>query len=274
MQVNPQASASLSNARNNYYGRTAPSAISTGNTLQTNTTVGNDLEKAQSVNLSYNLGVSLDYALSEKFSLQSGLFYLYNNSQITTDHYLQNINNQEKYPEFMALIQPASSGPNGYALDATTQYSNSPGPSSGFQNMELVMADKYVNSYPGVSEIMVYNTYQYLSIPLSLHYKLLDQKVSTEIGAGVAADIFMKNTIGNPDENIATQEFNRSSSGPYRDLGFSGLVSARVNYQFSSRYNVYVVPSYRTALTPFTNSIIVSSRPNSFGIGTGFQYRF
>jgi outer membrane scaffolding protein for murein synthesis (MipA/OmpV family) len=102
----------------------------------------------------------------------------------------------------------------------------------------------------------------------------LDQKVSTEIGAGVAADIFMKNTIGNPDENIATQEFNRSSSGPYRDLGFSGLVSARVNYQFSSRYNVYVVPSYRTALTPFTNSIIVSSRPNSFGIGTGFQYRF
>jgi hypothetical protein len=37
---------------------------------------------------------------------------------------------------------------------------------------------------------------------------------------------------------------------------------------------VYVEPSYRAALTAFTNSAIVSSRPNSFGIGTGFNYRF
>jgi hypothetical protein len=143
-----------------------------------------------------------------------------------------------------------------------------------FQNLEMAVADKYTNAYPGVTEVVVYNTYQYMSIPLSLHYKLLDKKISTDIGAGVAADLFMKNTIGNPEENIANQAYDRGNKGPYKGMGFSGLFSARVKYKIASRYSVYVEPNYRTALTPFTNSLIVTSRPNSFGIGTGFQYRF
>jgi hypothetical protein len=272
MQVNPQASASLSNARNNYYSyaysrNVAP--VSVGNTLQSSTNVGEELEQAGNVNLSYNVGVDVGYALSEKFSLQSGLRYLHNNSRITTDNYLQNINSQEKYPEFMALIQPSVSG---NTMDRL-QYANAP-MADAFQNLEVAVANKYAASYPGVTEVLVYNTYQYLSIPLSLHYKLLDKKVSTDIGAGVSADIFMKNTIGNPEENISNQEFSRSDNGPYRDMSFSGLFSARVNYKVSSRYSVYLQPSYRTALNSITHSALVSSRPNAFGIGTGFQYRF
>lgn len=274
IQVNAEASASLSNARNTYYNRTAaPAYIGNKNALQNNTSVGKELEQAQSVNLSYNVGVDVGYALSEKFSLHSGLLYLHNNSQITTDNYLQNISNQEKYPEFMALIEPST--PNQNMLD----FSNAPSPVStptanAFQHVELLNADKYPTSVPGVTEVMVYNTYQYISIPLSVHYILLDKKLSTAIGAGVSADLFVKNTIGNPEENIINQEFNRSSNGPYRDMSFSGLISAKVNYKISSKYSVYLQPSYRTALNSITNSALVSSRPNSFGIGTGFQYRF
>jgi hypothetical protein len=271
MQVNPQATASLSNVRNNFSGR-ASSPLSNFQPAQNNVAVGSELENAESVNLSYNVGVNVGYALSEKFSLQSGLLYLYNNSQITTENYLQNVSNQEKYPEFMALIAPTTSSNN--SLDF---YNLSPANMSAgyaFQNLEMAVADKYTNAYPGVTEVVVYNTYQYMSIPLSLHYKLLDKKISTDIGAGVAADLFMKNTIGNPEENIANQAYDRGNKGPYKGMGFSGLFSARVKYKIASRYSVYVEPNYRTALTPFTNSLIVTSRPNSFGIGTGFQYRF
>jgi hypothetical protein len=268
IQVNPQASASLSHVRNSYFNTAAP--VSTGNTIQPNAVVGKELENAQSVNLSYNVGMNVNYALSKKFSLQSGLLYLYNQSQITTDNYLQNISNQEKYPEFMALIQPAASNSNNLQLYSDPLPASAPTMDAALQNI----TDRYATSYPGVTEVMVYNMYQYLSIPLSLHYKLIDKKVSTHVGAGVAADVFMKNTIGNPEENITNQEFNRNNNGPYRKMGFSGLVSAKVKYKISSRYSVYVEPSYRTALTPFTNSLIVSSRPNAFGIGTGFQYRF
>jgi hypothetical protein len=175
----------------------------------------------------------------------------------------------------MALIQPTASS----SSQNDMGFTNMPVPSSlptadGFQNMEQSIAEKYAMSYPGITEIMVYNTYQYLSVPLSLHYKVLDKKVSTDLGAGLSADVFMKNTIGNPQENVAKEEFNRSSKGPYRGLGLSGLLSAKVHYKISSRYSVYLTPSYRTALTSFTNSLTVSSRPNAFGIGTGFQYRF
>lgn len=273
MQVNPQASASLSNARNMYYNRTAaPAPVNTFHTLQSSASVGKELEQAENINLSYNVGVDVGYALSGKFSLHSGLLYLHNNSQITTDNYLQNSSNQEKYPEFMALIQPSFSNTN-------ADYAYAPAPvnvpaNTQFQTLEMAIANKYSNAYPGVTEVIVYNTYQYLSIPLSLHYLLLDKKVSTTLGAGVSADLFMKNTIGNPDDNVTNQEFTRSDNGPYKNMSFSGLVSARVNYKISSKYSIYLQPSYRTALNSVTNSALVSSKPNAFGIGTGFQYRF
>jgi hypothetical protein len=273
IQVNPQASASLSNARNMYYNRTAaPVPVNTYHTLRGNTSVGKELENAENINLSYNVGVDVGYALSEKFSLHSGLLYLHNNSQITTDNYLQNSSNQEKYPEFMALIQPSFSNTN-------ADYAYAPAPvnvpaNTQFQTLEMAISNKYAESYPGVTEVIVYNTYQYLSIPLSLHYQLLDKKVSATIGAGVSADLFMKNTIGNPEDNVTNQEFNRSDNGPYKNMSFSGLVSARVNYKISSKYSIYLQPNYRTALNSVTNSALVSSKPNAFGIGTGFQYRF
>ena len=130
------------------------------------------------------------------------------------------------------------------------------------------------NTYPGVTQVMVQNLYRYISVPLRLQYKLIDKKLSTSVGAGVAADVFLKNTIGNTDAKVPEVEFNRQNNNIYKSIGISGLLSARVNYEFGGRYSVYVEPSYRTALSSFTRSEEIRSLPNSFGVGTGVQYRF
>lgn len=230
-------------------------ALNQQRTLRTSD-LGNDLANARTLGISYNIGVDVGYALSEKFSLQSGVQYLYNNSQVTTDNYLEEFMSREKYPAFVSLIS-----------DEPVVAENVP--------LSSVGTGRVVSSYrTGVTEVAVYNTYQYLSVPVRLQYKIAGNKLSTSVGAGLAADIFLRNSIGNSAENVNTINFDGAGSSVYRAVGLSGLLSARLNYKVASRYNFFLEPGYRLALTPFTRSSLVKSKPDSFGIGTGIQYRF
>jgi hypothetical protein len=112
-----------------------------------------------------------------------------------------------------------------------------------------------------------------MSIPVRLHYKIIDKRLSTSIGAGIAADVFLNNKIGNKDANINATNLD-SQASIYKSIGMSGIFSTKLDYEISSRYSIFLEPSYRTALTSFTKSYIVKSLPSAFGIGTGFQFRF
>lgn len=271
MQVSPTPAASA-NAKSAFSGYN-DATLSTGQTASMGSPVSQDLQDAENFGLSYNVGLNVQYALSEKFSLQSGLQYIHNNSQITTDNYLENFYSKERYPVFLSVlgVENASTAVlanNNFMMEG--QVATVPSPTSS--NTEI--QDQADNKYPGVTKVLVQNLYQYMSIPFRLQYKLLNRKLSTSVGAGLAADLFLKNTIGNTEANVSMVEVNRQNNTVYKALGISGLLSARVNYQLSGKYSVYVEPSYRAALSSFTRSAEVKSLPNTFGVGTGLQYKF
>ena len=111
---------------------------------------------------------------------------------------------------------------------------------------------------------------------MRLVYKVLNRKVRASVGAGMSADVFVRNRIGGGANNVKTIEITPSSNSAYRNLGFSGLLSLKVDYSLGSgsRYSVFIEPAYRKALTSFTASSSLESFPSWWGIGTGFQYRF
>ncbi|QHT71566.1 hypothetical protein GXP67_35330 [Rhodocytophaga rosea] len=263
----PVASA---NAKQAFSAYNSATNLSPGQTANSGSAVGRDLQNAENFGLSYNLGMNVQYALSEKFSLQSGLQYMHNNSQIVTDNYLENFSNQERYPVFLNVLGTNNAA--AFLADNAVILNQNALP--GTPNADVESLRSLQNTYPGVTQVSVQNLYQYISVPVRLQYKLIDKKLSTSVGAGVAADVFLKNTIGNTDAKVPEVEFNRQNNNIYKSIGISGLLSARVNYEFGGRYSVYVEPSYRTALSSFTKSDEIRSLPNSFGVGTGFQYRF
>lgn len=274
MQVNPVSTASLSNFKTAYNGYNNPTTLSPGQKSPNSSLVNNDLQDAENLGFSYNVGINVQYALSERLSLQSGLQYMHNNSQITTDNYLEDFSNRERYPVFFSTLgvenATATVIAQNFSNDIINEQDMIPAVAERTLNAEPTLS----NTYPGVTEVLVENLYQYVSIPMRMHYKLINRRLSTSIGAGLSADIFMKNTVGNTSANIPVVEFNKRNNSIYKDVGVSGLVSAKLDYRFSGRYSFYIEPSYRSAITSFTKSGSVKSMPNSFGIGTGFQYRF
>jgi hypothetical protein len=267
-RTSPATSASAKQAFSRYNSATN---LSTGQTASSASPVARDLQNAENLGLSYNVGMNVQYALSEKLSLQSGLQYMHNNSQIVTDNYLENFSNKERYPVFLNVLG-ANNSQVAFLADNTAVQDQNPFP--GVPNVSMEPQKELQNTYPGVTQVSVKSLYQYISVPLRLQYKLIDKKLSTSLGAGVAADVFLKNTVGNTEANVPEVAFNRQNTNIYKSIGISGLLSARVNYEFGGRYSVYVEPSYRTALSSFTRSDEIRSLPNSFGVGTGLQYRF
>jgi hypothetical protein len=122
--------------------------------------------------------------------------------------------------------------------------------------------------------IPVRNVYEYVGIPVRVNYKLLTRKLGATLGAGVSGDVFLSNHFGNEDEGIDEIHINSTKGTAYRKWGISAWLGLKMQYRFARKYSVFVEPSYRTAVTSFTNTPALQSRPSLFGVGTGLQMLF
>ncbi len=240
--------ASLSNA---YTSRTAVSPVA------------QDLSRITRPGIAYTTDVQVGFSLSERFSLQGGVQYRYDNSQLEVSQYLADVAGNRLQPVFYDVLNNSAAN-----ADALVMEKSPPAP--------LQASSVYVATFNNAQAQVVDNTYQYMGFPMRLVYKVLNRKVRASVGAGMSADVFVRNRIGGGANNVETIEITPSSNSAYRNLGFSGLLSLKVDYSLGSgsRYSVFIEPAYRKALTSFTASSSLESFPSWWGIGTGFQYRF
>ena len=242
----------------------APS--SSGNTFNSRTAVSpaaTDLSRITRPGMAYTTDVQVGFSLSKRFSLQGGVQYRYDNSQLEVSQYLADVVGNRLQPVFYDVLNNSAGN-----ADAVAQAGTPPAPLQG--------NSVYFATYNTAQAQVVDNTYQYVGFPMRLVYKVLNRKVRASVGAGMSADVFVRNRIGGGANNVKTIEITPSSNSAYRNLGFSGLLSLKVDYSLGSgsRYSVFIEPAYRKALTSFTASSSLESFPSWWGIGTGFQYRF
>jgi hypothetical protein len=120
----------------------------------------------------------------------------------------------------------------------------------------------------------VQNVYKYVGIPVRVNYKLLDRKLGATLGAGVSGDVFLSNRFGNEDRGISEVHITSTKGTAYRKLGISAWLGLKMQYRFTRKYSAFLEPSYRAAITSFTNTQTLQSRPSLFGVGTGLQMLF
>lgn len=225
-----------------------------------------DLEAASAQGLSYQTGLRLEYALSRRLSVQSGVDYLYNSSNVDTYSYMSNAMTNQKQTVFASLLNYENQVRGDQRMNDTppnpeydSQFLNAPPPG------RLSYAE---------SVIPVQNVYKYVGIPVRVNYKLLDRKLGAILGAGVSGDIFLQNRFGNEDKGIDEVHITSTKGTAYRKLGLSAWLGLKMQYRFARRYSLFLEPSYRTAVTSFTNTPALQSRPSLFGVGTGLQMLF
>ena len=195
-------------------------------------------EEDHRTGLSMSFGFDMGVRLSHRWHLSSGIQYLNNNVQSSTNAILDH-----KTPIFSSVIE---------SLDLSDSRSN-----ITFEPTELD------------------NTFQFLSIPVQAGFLVLDKRVKLLVNAGVASDVFLKNKISAVDGSLESITINPGSDAPFRSVYFSGLVGAEASYEFMPRYLITLEPRYKLAISDFTRpETSYTSLPSSFGIGVGVKYIF
>jgi hypothetical protein len=188
--------------------------------------------------LSMTVGLEMGMQLSGRWQLSSGIQYLNNNVQSTTNLVLNN-----RTPVLFS---------NAASLDRN---------------------ELNENATYGATELD--NTFQFISIPIQAGYMLVDSRVKFQLNAGVSSDVFLKNKITAVDRSLESVTINSGSDAPFRSVYFNGLIGAQASYEFLPRYLITLEPRYKMALSEFTKSNhAYTSLPSSFGIGVGVKYVF
>ena len=259
-----QHSPTFMNAVNNYSAANFGNARVDASTLSA---ANRDLETATAQGLSYQTGVRLEYALSRRLSVQSGVDYLHNSSSVSTNAYVQNSLNGRNEPAFASIVnygnQSRAESMTAADGSASVEYGSS---------FNDVPSGRFLNQ--SASVIPVQNVYKYVGIPVRVNYQLLTRKLGATLGAGVSGDIFLSNRFGNEQAGLDEVHITSTKGTAYRKLGFSAWLGLKMQYRFARKYSVFLEPSYRTALTSFTNTPALQSRPALFGVGTGLQMLF
>ncbi|GJM29756.1 MAG: hypothetical protein DHS20C17_23910 [Cyclobacteriaceae bacterium] len=215
-------------------GTAANALASPGSTAFSNPSIG----EQHNSGLSMSIGMEMGMRISDRWQLSSGLQYLNNSIQSSTNLVIDNT------PVFSSTIE---------SLDLS----------------ESRLSD--VSYEPAELD----NTFQFLSVPVLAGYLVVDRKVKLLLNAGIASDFFLKNRISAVDQTLESVTINPGSSAPFRSVYFNGLLGAQASYEILPRYLVTLEPRYKLAITDFTRpEVSYTSSPSSFGVGVGIKYVF
>ncbi|REE01226.1 hypothetical protein [Marinoscillum furvescens] len=205
--------------------------------------VREDMSAGETVSFGVNFGVKL----SDRWVLESGLQYARAEATTVTNIAIQTSAYQEVIP-------------------ATSQV----------QSVEKVNStlrrDKVVEYE--YRDIDLNNQFEFAAVPVKAGYRLLDDRLSLELNAGVIANVYLGNKLSGSDD-VASITIGPGNESPYRDLSFSGLAGVEMGYQLFRNFDVVVEPNYRRALSPLTKQNSgFRANPAGFGLMTGIRYNF
>lgn len=194
-----------------------------------------------------SMGVNFGLKLSDRWTIESGVQYVRADATTQTNLVIESSKVQEVIP-VSAQIR-------------------------GIPQVESIIGSEQVIEYD-YKDIDLDNQFQFASIPIKAGYLVLDKQFSIEINAGVAANLYLGNTLSDPSNNIDLT-IGPGSSSPYREISLSGLAGVQFGYQLLNRFDLILEPNYRQSINSLTkNGSSFSANPSGFGIMSGIRFRF
>ena len=190
---------------------------------------------------SYAYGLNMGYGFSKRFVLIGGMSYMYNNTSTSVHSYIEETVSKAKYPNQAIVIERAST-----SIETVNQ---------------------------SATDIILNNSYEFISVPISVGYYMIDKKFKWMLSAGFTTDFLLKNTISDTGNNFETVEFKPNGNSPYNPAYLNGTFGSQINYTLGKHYRFSLEPSYRYGLSYLTRQeATFNSRPSSFTVSAGIAY--
>jgi hypothetical protein len=192
---------------------------------------------AASTGTSYSYGVSVGKTVAKRLVLMTGISYL--NQSID---YNSNI-----------VVLDASNQSKAYLADIVSEATN------------LATTTPYT----------IRNTNEFVSFPLQAGYLILNRKAGIQLNAGVAADLFYRNTIADQSGRISSYSQNAGDNSVYRTVNWTGLLGTELSYKMNNHYRISLVPGFRYSFDSVLKSTTGSTiNPLVWDVGFRFKYIF
>jgi hypothetical protein len=184
----------------------------------------------------FSMGVNMGSRLTNKWIIQGGVSYLTQSINYTSNFAAVNANNQS-YAAVADFMNKSS------AVAATTPYQ--------------------INSLN-----------EFVSIPVQAGYLLVDEAFGLQINSGIAADLFMQNTLTDKSGQLSGTTTGTGENSPFRSVSWAGLMATELSYKIGNSYRVSLVPGVRYSLNSIVKSEIATSNPLVWDIGFRCRYIF
>lgn len=242
------------------------------------------LSEVESGKISYSGGLELGYRASDRLSVHTGLVYARMGigvSEVYTtydrnayvDDFMQVPGNTE------ALIVSNSTGfirENQAEMDRQFISSNSTNKLS-IEDGRPVFTEEYTEITANSPDLAltggtVDQFFHFLEIPFMLRYKIIDRKTDLRVLGGISTNFLLGSRVyyleGGDSREIGTVD-------DLRTVNYSGNIGFGLDMELSKTLEFLFEPQVKYYLNSINGpENFVESRPYSFGLYTGFRYRF
>lgn len=221
------------------------------NTLTNGSPINEALsENSKSTDDAISLGLKVNYQLTNKINIQSGVNKLelaYNtknvNATLSSAKYAANNINTDKPG---VILAPSSTKP----LDDSQASAN-------LKNKSNINGD-------------LNQSIEYFEFPVELKYNLFESKVGINVIGGFSTYVLTNNSVSMVSQNYATSlgEANNLNS-----VNFSGNFGIDLDYKINSNWYLNVAPMFKYQFNTYTNSS-GNFQPYYLGVYSGLNFRF
>ena len=207
-----------------------------------------DNSKSYEKNLSY--GVGINYALSDKWTVRSGVNKLtlgYNTNDIVYYAGLEN---------------------------ATAR--NASGPSFQARGSQIIIEDNTAinmlsfDDIPGKNAGQLNQTMGYIEVPVELSYKLLDKKFGIELIGGMSTMFLNENNLSVMSNGYSVDA---GKADNLNDVSFTSNIGLGFKYKFWKSFQANIEPKFKYQLNTFSENE-GGFKPYFIGIYSGLSFSF
>ena len=204
-------------------------------------------------NTSLSYGVKVNYQLTDRLSIQSGV----NNVELGYD--TQGVTALIASSELRLFDSNIDTNIDGVNLIAISNNE------VAAQTSELGIQRGVVNLRGDLNQSL-----SYLEIPLEAKYALVNRKIGLHVVGGVSTYVLYQNSIELLNQNGSTVLGEASN---VNDVNFSGNLGVDIDYKINSKLFINVSPMFKYQMNTFSRND-GGFRPYYLGVYTGLNFRF
>jgi hypothetical protein len=213
-----------------------------------------EFDNSEEALISYGGGIDVNYHLSKRWSIQSGMYY----SQVgqVNNNALNFVQDNDQYLLFSINTSTGNINVAFEKIPADIRKINPP--KDTLESVDL-------------NNVKIIQNFNLFEIPIMLKYEILSKKIGLSISGGLSPAYVLRNQTYLQVDN---DKYNIGNSDNLKTMIYNSTIGLGINYFISKKLSLDLEPTFKYSLSPINKNSEFDYHPYSFSFFTGLSYKF